>query len=148
MRRVIVRTFLVLLILAGIGAAIPPFLTDGACTAEFDAVGDRLERSRPQLLTLAQAQAFLKAQGMAYEALTPERCSAWHPRELVVECPAGMLLVGLVPVANKVCRYYRDPNVLFQLAYNARQQLVHIQTDMKPYTIVHTPWGAELYLAK
>jgi hypothetical protein len=147
-RRIIVRTLLVLLIVGGIGAAILPFLTDGACTAEFDAVSDRLERARPQLLTLAQAQAFLRAQGMPYEALTPERCSAWHPRDLAVECPAGMLLVGLVPVANKVCRYYRDPNVLFRLAYNGRRQLTHIQTDMKPYTIVRTPWGSELYLAK
>lgn len=148
MRRAIVGTFLVLLIIAGISAAILPFLTDGACTAEFDAVGDRLERARPQLLTLAQAEAFLKTQGMSYESLTPERCSSWHPRDLAVECPAGMLLVGLVPVTNQVCRYYRDRNVLFQLAYNGRQQLIHIQTDMKPYTIVHTPWGTELYLAR
>src|SRR5215467_12496238 len=124
MRRVIVRTVIVLLILAVIGAAIPPFLTGGACTAEFDAVGDMLEHSRPQLLTLPKAQAFLKAQGMTYEALTPERCSSWHPRDLAVECPGGMLLVGLVPITNKVCHYYRDANVLYQLAYNPRQQLI------------------------
>jgi hypothetical protein len=142
------RVFIVLLILAAVGAFLPPFFTDGACTAEFDAVGDLLERSRPQLLALAQAQAFLKAHGMAYEALTPERCSSWHPRDIVVECPGGTLLVGLVPVANKVCRYYRDPNVLFQLGYNGRQQLVHIQTDMKPYRILRTPWGSELYVTK
>lgn len=148
MRRVIVRVFIALLIVAAIGASIPPFLTDGACTAEFDAVGDRLEHARPQLLTLPRAQAFLKAQGMTFEALTPERCSSWHPRDLAVECPGGMLLVGLVPVTNKVCHYYRDDNVLFQIAFNPRQQLIHIQTDMKPYTIVHTPWGSELYFAK
>ncbi|HYM42253.1 MAG TPA: hypothetical protein VET46_05740 [Steroidobacteraceae bacterium] len=148
MRQIIARTVVALVLLAGIGAAVLPFLTGGACTAEFDAISDRLERARPQLLTLAQAQAFLTTQGMSYEALTPERCSTWHPRDLAVECPTGMLLVGLVPVTNRVCRYYRDPNVLFRLAYNGRQQLIRIQTDMKPYTMVRTPWGAELYLAR
>ncbi len=142
------RVFIVLLVIAAIAAVLPPFFTDGACTAEFDAVGERLERARPQLLTLAQGQEFLKAHGMSYEALTPERCSAWRPRDILVECPTGMLLVGLVPVTNRVCRYYRDQNVLFQIAYNGRQQLVHIQTDMKPYTILRTPWGQELYVAR
>jgi hypothetical protein len=142
------RVFIVLLIIAAVAAFLPPFFTNGACTAEFDAVGDLLERARPQLLTLTRAQDFLKTHAMAYEAMTPERCSSWHPRDIVVECPGGTLLVGLLPISNKVCRYYRDQNVLFQLGYNGRQQLVHIQTDMKPYRIVRTPWGYELYVAK
>jgi hypothetical protein len=143
-----VRIVLALLLAAGIAAALPPFFTDGACQKEFGAVGDLLDRARPNLLDLSQAEAYLKEHSLSYEALTPERCSAWHPREIEVECPGGMLLVGVVPVTNKVCRYYRDRNILFQLAYNARARLVHMQTDMKPYQILHTPWGSELYIAK
>lgn len=139
---------LVLLLALAVAAALPPFFTDGACQREFVAVGELLDRARPDLLTLPQAEAYLRAHGLRYEALTPERCSAWHPRDLEVECPGGMLLVGLVPVANKVCRYYRDRNIFFQLGFNARAQLVHMQSDMKPYQILHMPWGAELYIAK
>jgi hypothetical protein len=138
----------VLLLAAGGAAALAPFFTDGACQKEFDAVGDLLDRARPNLLALPQAQTYLKEHGLSYEALTPERCAAWHPRDIEVECPGGMLLVGIVPVTNKVCRYYRDRNILFQLGYNARAQLIHVQTDMKPYQILHTPWGSELYIAK
>lgn len=142
------RVFILLLIVAALAVVVAPFLTGGECTAEFDAVADRLEHARPKLLTLPQAKAFLKDAGMAYEALTPERCSSWHPRDFDVECPGGMLLVGQVPISNRVCRYYRDQNVLFRLSYNGRQQLVRIQTDMKPYLILHLPWGSDLFLAK
>lgn len=143
------RIVLVLLLLAaGIAVTLPPFFTDGACQREFDAVADLLDRGRPNLLTLSQAEAYLKAHGLSYETLTPERCSAWHPRDIEVECPGGMLLVGVVPVTNRVCRYYRDRNILFRLGYNPRAQLVHLQTDMKPYQILHTPWGTELNVAK
>lgn len=142
------RVFIALVVLALIAGYLLPFFTQGACTAEFDAVGNLLEGSRQQLLTLPQAQEFLKAHGLAFEALSPERCASWHPRD-AVECPSGMLLFGVVPVVNKVCRYYRDDSVRFQLAYNNHSQLIHIQTDMNPYRILKLPFGNyELYIGR
>ncbi len=143
------RTILVwMLILIGIAAFFPPFFTHGACSAEFDAVGNLLERARPQLLTQAQAQEFLEAHAMAYVALTAGSCESRHPPD-VLECPSGVLLFGVVPVKDPICRFYRDTNVRFQLGYNNHSQLIRIQTDMNPYRILRVPiWGFELDVAK
>jgi len=48
-------------------------------------------------------------------------------------------LLGAVPVANRVCRYYRDESVRFQLAFNVHEQLIRIQTDMNPYRMLKFP---------
>lgn len=127
-----------LLAAAGIGALLPPLFTDGACTAEFNAVSDRLEAARPELVTLARAQEFLAARGMVYQIVSAKQCEAVRPRE-VETCPSGVLLLGAVPVSDRVCRYYRDDSVRFQLAYNVRNQLIHIQTDMNPYRMLRFP---------
>jgi hypothetical protein len=127
-----------LLVAAGIAAFLPPFFTHGACTAEFDAVSDRLEAARPALLTLARAQEYLAVQRMAYQTISAQQCEAVRPRE-VETCPSGVLLLGAVPVNDRVCRYYRDDSVRFQLSYNIRNQLIHMQTDMHPYRILRFP---------
>ena len=127
-----------LLIVAGIAALLPPLFTHGACTAEFDAVSDLLEAARPQMLTLPRAREFLAAHGMSYQAISAQQCDAVRPRE-VDRCPSGELLLGAVPVTNRVCRYYRDESVRFQLAFNIHNQLIHIQTDMHPYRMLRFP---------
>jgi hypothetical protein len=136
---VAVRGVLVLLLIAcGIGALLPPFCTHGACTAEFDAVSGLLETALPRIRTAPAAREFLAAHGMAYQALSSQQCAAVRPRE-VERCPSGELLLGAVPVANRVCRYYRDESVRFQLAFNLNSQLIHIQTDMHPYRMLRFP---------
>jgi len=133
------RTVLVFLLIAsGIAALLPPLFTHGACTTEFNAVSDRLEAARPALLTLSRAREFLAAHGMGYQTLSAQQCEAVHPREVEM-CPSGELLLGAVPVTNRVCRYYRDDSVRFQLAFNQNNQLIHIQTDMHPYRMLRFP---------
>jgi len=127
-----------LLAAAAVAALLPPLFTHGACTAEFDAFSDRLEAARPQLLTLPRAQAFLAAHGLSYQALSAQQCETLHPREVEM-CPSGVLLLGAVPVQDRVCRYYRDDSVRFQLAFNGRDQLIHVQTDMHPYRMLKFP---------
>jgi hypothetical protein len=143
------RTVLFYLLAAcGIAALLPPFFTRGACTAEFDGVSDGVQRARPELLTLSDAERYLAAHGVTYQLLTAERCESAAPPE-VVSCPGGPLLLGVVPVRNAVCRYYRDANVRVQLGFNSRSQLVRIQTDMNPYKILRVPLlDVELDLAK
>jgi hypothetical protein len=137
-----------LLVAAGIGALLPPFFTHGACTAEFDAVSDDVQRARPELLSLADAERYLTARGIGYRLLSAERCETAAPPD-VVSCPGGPLLLGTVPIRNAVCRYYRDTGVRVQLGFNARSQLVRIQTDMNPYRILRLPLlDTELDLAK
>jgi hypothetical protein len=137
-----------LVVIAGIAALIPPFFTHGTCTAEFDAVSDDVQRARPGLLTLSDAEHYLAQHGIGYQLLSAERCESAAPPD-VVSCPGGPLLLGTVPVRNWVCRYYRDANVRVQLGFNSRSQLVIIQTDMNPYKILRLPGlNFELDLAK
>jgi hypothetical protein len=137
-----------LLVAAGIAALVPPIFTHGACTAEFDAVSDDVQRARPELLTLSDAERYLTAHGIGYQLLSAEQCESAAPPD-VVSCTGGPLLLGSVPVRNPVCRYYRDASVRVQLGFNARAQLVRIQTDMNPYKILRLPLlNAELDLAK
>jgi len=135
------------LIVAGCAATLPPFFTHGACTAEFDATAGQLEAARPELLTLKTAQQYLSAHALAYRLISAERCESAPLRD-VDSCPGGALLMGAVPVANRICRYYRDGSVRFQLGFNAHEQLVRIQTDMNPYGKLRLPLIGELELSK
>jgi hypothetical protein len=140
--------FLTVLVTIAIAALLPPVFTRGACTAEFDAVGAMLEQARPQLLTLASAQQYLASHALAFQMLSAERCESSPPPD-VVSCPSGPLLLGAVPVRNRICRFYRDPSVRFQLGFNPRSQLIAIQTDMNPYRIMKMQaLGLEIDLAK
>lgn len=142
------RTFLLCaLIVAGIASILPPFFTHGACTAEFDATAGMLADARPQLLTLTAAQQYLNAHALAYRLIPAERCESTPLRD-VESCPGGALLMGTVPVQNRICRYYRDSSVRFQLGFNAHEQLVRIQTDMNPYGKLRLPFIGELERSK
>lgn len=75
---------------------------------------------------------------MSYRVVTAEQCDSMPLADLTA-CPGGPLLLGAVPVTNRVCRYYRDRSVRFYLGFNRFSQLVHIQTDMNPYRILKVP---------
>jgi len=136
------------LVVVGVGSLLPPLFTHGACTAEFDALANQLEGARGALATLPKAKDYLAAHGLGYRALTPQQCAAAHPPD-VESCPPGTLLLGAVPVRNQVCRYYRDDSVRFQLGFNTRDQLIHVQTDMHPYRMLKFPGTAfEIDVAK
>ena len=98
----------VALIAAAVVALLPPFFTHGACSAEFDAVGQLLEHGRSELLTLSAAQRYLDAHALGYRVISAERCESAPPLRDVETCPGGPLLLGAVPVKDRICRYYRD----------------------------------------
>jgi len=138
----------VLVILVAAAAWVPPLFTHGACTAEFDAVSELLQRAKPSLLTLPAAENYLAAHGMRYQVLSAQQCESAPPAD-VVACPGGVVLLGAVPVQNQICRYYRDRAVRFQLGFNSLAQLVRIQTDMNPYQMLKLPGlGFEIDLSK
>ncbi len=143
------KAFLALLIIGGLLSLVPPFLTGGSCTAEFNGVTDFYQGVRGELATLAQAQDYLRAAALPYRVVSPERCDSFPTRDEVIVCPGGPVLVIALPVKDWVCRYYRDPTIRLQLGFNARRQLVHLQTDMHPYGIVRLkPSRFELYWAR
>jgi len=119
-------------------AWMPPLFTGGACTAEFDALSNQLQQSRAQILTLSAAESYLAAQGVHYQSLTDQQCEASTLSD-IVSCPGGTLIIGSVPVRNRICHYYRDASVRFQLGFNHFSQLVRIQTDMNPYHKLKLP---------
>ncbi|HUA89053.1 MAG TPA: hypothetical protein VL994_06440 [Steroidobacteraceae bacterium] len=137
------RTLIVVLVILAAGAAVvPAFLTAGACTAEFDAVGTELENSRAQLPTLPLARRFLDARAWPYAVLSNERCESAKPRD-VDSCPDGPLVWGKVPVRNLVCRVYRDDSVHFQMAFDDKERLVRMQVHMAPYLRLRIPFYGE-----
>lgn len=145
MRRIIVT---VVLIVAALVIAVPPFFTHGACTAEFDATAGSFEGARAELATLEQARAWLAARAIGYLTVPADRCDNWPSRE-ALECHGGPVLLIARRVSDPICRYYRDPTIRVQLGFNSHQQLVKVQTDMNPYKILKMPaLGLEIYYAK
>jgi hypothetical protein len=144
-----VRTSVIILFVVCVWLALmPPFFTHGACTAEFDAAGEALQRARPELATLDQAQAYFFAQSVPYQVLSAERCERAPPREVEV-CSGGSTLLVSVPVKNRVCRFYRDNSIHLQLGFNSTERLVRRQTDMNPYRMLKLPaLGLEVYWGK
>jgi hypothetical protein len=142
------RIFLALLLSGFLIALVPPFLTHGACTAEFDAVTDAFQALRPQFADLDRAQSYLSAQALPYQLLSAQRCLIWPERE-DVSCPGGPVLLAYVPVKDRVCHYYRDRRIRLQLGFNSAQQLVRIQTNMNPYQMLKLPaLGVEIDWAR
>jgi hypothetical protein len=143
--RRIAPTILVILVLL---LPLPPLFTAGACTAEFEQATGDFERVKVELLTLSTATAYLSAHHMAYGTVSPERCELSPPRDVEV-CPGGPILIVAVPVKNRICRYYRDPTIRQQLAFNRTEQLVRLQTDMNPFHFLKLPLlGIEVDWAK
>jgi len=142
------RVFVIALILGALAVMVPPFFTQGACTAEFDAAGGVLEGLRPHFGTLSEAQSYLTSQSIPFRLVSAQRCESWPPRDVVV-CPGGPILLFDQPVRNRVCRYYRDGTIRLQLGFNSSLQLVRLQTDMDPYRMIRLPLsGYELDWAK
>jgi hypothetical protein len=139
-------TFVILAFVAFWVALLPPLFTQGGCAAEFALATQALHLARPQLGTLDQAQAYLSARAIPYALVAAENCERWPG---VDACAGGPVLLGALPVKNRVCRLYRDNSVHLQLAFNSAQQLVRLQTEMKPSHILRVPllpwhleWGS------
>jgi hypothetical protein len=126
----------------------PPFFTDGACTAEFDKVARQIEDNKPSLASSVSARAYWDSLHVPVQVISAERCRASKPRFLDY-CGPGDLLYVAVPIQNKICHFYRDSDVRVQLQYDDRGRLRQLQADMKPFKFFSFPWfGLKLYWAK
>src|ERR1700674_4006034 len=95
-------------------ALMPPFFTDGACTAEFDKVARQIQDNRPSLAFSASAQAYWNSVHLPAQLITAARCRVDKPR-FVDRCGPGDLLYVAVPIQNKICHFYRDSDVRVRL---------------------------------
>jgi hypothetical protein len=142
MIRVLVAIALVWLVL------MPPFFTDGACTAEFDNVARRIQENKPSLGSFASAREYWNSAHVSVQEISAAQCRVSRPR-FVDSCGPGDLLYVAVPIQNKVCHFYRDSDVRVQLQYDDRGRLRQLQADMKPFKYFSFPWlGVKLYWAK
>lgn len=129
---------LVAVALLAVAALIPPFFTDGACTAEFDLRSAQAEALKSELETVAKARAYLSRHRMAFVEVSAEQCETAMPPGIEA-CADGPIILTSLPVEDRVCRLYRDDKVRVQLRFGRTQQLRRIQTDMKPYKIFSAP---------
>jgi len=116
----------------------PPLFTGGACTAQFEAEANRIEAARASLTDPAHAIAYWNGRGIAYYNLGADTCRRSPPR-FVANCGDGPLVYARVPVANPVCRVYRDDSILVQLQYDGRNRLARTQVDMAPFKSLQLP---------
>jgi hypothetical protein len=129
-------------------ALMPPFFTDGACTAEFDAVARQIQDNKPSFGSLASAREYWNSVHVPVQAISAAQCRVAKPR-FVDSCGTGDLLYIAVPIRNQVCRFYRDSAVRIQLHYDDHGRLRQLQADMKPFNYFSIPWlGVTLYWAK
>jgi hypothetical protein len=129
-------------------AALPPFFTDGACTAEFDQVARQIEDNKAAFATAAGAQAYWSALKVPVQVISAEHCRVSRPR-FVDSCAPGDLVYLAVPIQNKVCHYYRDSSVRVQYKYDDRGRLRQFQADMAPFKVFSIPWlGIRWYWGK
>ena len=125
---------------------LPPFFTGGACTAEFDAASGLFTGHMDRFATLASAKQHLDAEKIDYRVLSPEQCRL--AREgTVARCSYGPLILASIPIRNRICNIYRDDSVRVQLLYDEHGQLLHLQTDMKPFKTLPLP-GLPLHWAR
>ena len=117
----------------------PPFFTNGACTAEFDQVARQIQDNKPALSSPASALSYWNSLHMPIQVISAERCRISKPR-FVEDCGRGDLLYVTVPIKNKVCHFYRDSAVRIQLHYDDRGRLRQLQADMKPFKYFSFPW--------
>jgi hypothetical protein len=129
-------------------ALIPPFFTDGACTAEFNKVARQIQDNKPSLASSASALEYWNSLHVPAELITAARCRVSRPR-FVDTCGPGDLLFVTIPIQNKICHLYRDSDVRVQLQYDAHGRLRQLQADMKPFKFFSFPWlGLKLYWGK
>ncbi len=120
-------------------ALLPPLFTDGACTAEFDHEASRLAVSQKSLASPILAQAYFSSRQVPISMISAEQCRRAKPR-FVELCGSGALVYAVVPVQNRICRFYRDDGIRVQLQYDDRNRLARMITDMNPFTSLPLPW--------
>jgi hypothetical protein len=127
---------------------LPPFFTDGACTAEFNSVYRQIQDNKAAFASPASALQYWQAQNVRVQVVTSERCNVSRPRFVDV-CGPGDLLYVKVPIQNKVCHYYRDSSVRVQFQYDGGGRLRQFDAEMDPYKYVSIPWTQiKFYWAK
>ena len=142
-------TIRILLVVAVAWIALaPPLFTDGACTKQFDDESARLEADRKAIASSAPAHDYFSQRSIPSQVITVDQCRARKPRFLA-RCESGPLLVAKVPVANFVCRIYRDDEILVRLQYDERDRLARMSLDMSPYRSLPIPGtGTVLHWAR
>jgi YD repeat-containing protein len=141
------RYFLAILVLAWL-AVMPPFFTHGECDAEFDQATTELASNHLAFSSPGLASAYWQSKSVPASVFSADQC-----RHLVLkfidDCGPGPLVYAAVPVKNPICRFYRDDSITVQFGYDARGQLVRVETDMKPSKSLPLPFiGKTLYWAK
>jgi hypothetical protein len=127
---------------------LPPFFTDGACTAEFNSVSRQILDNKAAFAAPSSALQYWQSQNVRVQVVTSERCHQSRPRFVDV-CGPGDLLYVAVPIQNKVCHYYRDSSVRVQFQYDDRGRLRQYEATMDPYKYFSIPWtGIRFYWAK
>lgn len=137
---------LIALFLVGWLAILPPFFTNGKCTAEFEAVSSRFETQRNNISKLEPAKKWLDDSGDHYAEITQSSCRASRPR-FIADCGNGSILYLKVPVKERVCRMYRDDATRVQLHYDDKGRLARIISEMAPYKSLPLPGGNAVHWA-
>ena len=126
----------------------PPLFTGGACTAEFDHDASQLAANQKSLATPTLAQAYWSSRQIPISVVSAEQCHRAKPR-FVAACGSGVLVHAVVPVQNRICRFYRDDGIRVQLQYDARNPLASMVTEMNPFWSLPLSWlGINLHWAK
>jgi len=129
-------------------ALLPPLFTGGACTAEFDHEASQLAANQKSLATPALAQAYWSSRQVPISVVSAEQCRRARPRFVAV-CGSGVLVHAVVPVQNRICRFYRDDGIRVQLRYDDRNRLASMVTEMNPFWSLPLSWlGINLHWAK
>src|SRR5258708_36657809 len=108
----------------GLGGLVllPPLFTGGACTAA----------DQKSLATPALAQAYWSSRQVPISVVSAEQCRRGKPRFVEV-CGSGVLVHAVVPVQNRICRFYRDDGIRVQLQYANRNPLAPRITRRNPF---------------
>src|SRR5215470_8490546 len=100
-------------------ALVPPFFTNGACTAEFEGEVTKLQADIARLRTATAAEQYWTSRAVPMATISAAQCRQAKPRFLA-HCGSGPLVYARVPVKNQLCRLYRDSEVKVQLQYDER----------------------------
>jgi len=120
-------------------ALLPPLFTDGACTAEFDHEASQLAANRKSLASPTLAQAYWNSRQIPFSVISSEQCRRAKPRFVEV-CASGVLVHAVVPVRNRICRFYRDDGIRIQLQYDDHNHLTRMIAEMNPFTSLPLSW--------
>ncbi len=128
-------------------ALMPPLFTGGTCTAEFDHEAAQLAANQKSLATPALAQAYWGSRQVPISVVSAEQCRRAKPRFIEV-CGSGVLVHAVVPVHDRICRFYRDDGIRVQLQYDNRDRLARMVTEMNPFRSLPLPFGITLHWAR